>query len=200
MLWLVVLIKLLTPPVLNWPWSPPRLWATAKPATIASPVANQQKVTEDKPTAPQDREAKRDEDPARPAVAIPAPPIRWNFDILGQGLFGLWLGISATIALWQIGRIVRFHRRLSWVIPAPEWLVQEVRDLSGQLGVRAPRSSCCPISRRRCFGFWAEQSCSCPDAWCRTRTGSGCVPSWLTSWPIFAVAITGFVGSISSRV
>jgi bla regulator protein BlaR1 len=137
-LWLVVLIKLLTPPVLNWPWSPPRLWATAKPATIASPVVNRQKVTEEQLTAPQDREAKRDEEPAQPAAATPVPPIRWNFDILGQGLFGLWLGISATIALWQVGRIVRFHRRLSWVIPAPEWLVQEVRDLSGQLGVRAP--------------------------------------------------------------
>ena len=137
-LWLVVLIKLLTPPVVNWPWSPPRLWATAKPATIAHPVVNPQQVSEDKVTAPQDREAKRDEQPARPTVAIGAPRIRLNFDILAEVMFGLWLGISATIALWQIGRIVRFHRRLAWVIPAPEWLVQEVRDLSGQLGVRAP--------------------------------------------------------------
>src|SRR6202035_4012573 len=101
--------------------------------TIAPPVVNQQRVT-----ALEDREAKRDEEPARPTVAIPPPRIRLTFDILRQGLFGLWLGISATIALWQIGRIVRFHRRLSWVIPAPEWLVQEVRNLSVQLGVRAP--------------------------------------------------------------
>jgi beta-lactamase regulating signal transducer with metallopeptidase domain len=132
-LWLVVLIKLLTPPVVDWPWSPPPLWATAKPATIAHPVVIPQRVTALKET-----EAERDEAPARPTVAIPAPRIRLNFDILRQGLFGLWLGISATIAVWQIGRIVRFQRSLSWVIPAPEWLVQEVRNLSVQLGVRAP--------------------------------------------------------------
>jgi bla regulator protein blaR1 len=33
---------------------------------------------------------------------------------------------------------VRFQRRLHRVIPAPEWVVEEVRDLSGQLAVRAP--------------------------------------------------------------
>jgi bla regulator protein BlaR1 len=137
-LWLVVLIKLLTPPVVTWPWSPPRLWATAQPATIGHPVINQQEVTEDQVTARGDQAAQRHQEGPRPTVAIPAPQTRLNFDILGQGLFGLWLGISATIALWQIGRIVRFHRKLSWVIPAPEWLVQEVRNLSVQLGVRAP--------------------------------------------------------------
>ena len=74
-------------------------------------------------------------------LRIPAPRVRWNFDILGQGLFGLWLGISATFAVWQIGRIVRFQRRLRWVIPAPEWLVQEVCNLSGQLGRPRGRDS-----------------------------------------------------------
>jgi beta-lactamase regulating signal transducer with metallopeptidase domain len=136
-LWLVVMIKLVAPPVVNWPWSPPKLWVTARPVPIAAPIAhpivNQQTVT-----AREDREATIDETPARPTVATPAPPIGWNFDLLGQGLFGLWLGISATIAVWQVGRIVRFQRRLAWAIPAPEWLVQEVRDLSVQLGVRAP--------------------------------------------------------------
>jgi bla regulator protein BlaR1 len=142
-LWLVVLIKLLTPPVVNWPWSPPKLWATVEPPTVIPAVVNAQLVSEHQVTAredgaaPRDR-APRDPEPEQPTVAIPAPRVRWNFDILGQGLFGLWLGISATIALWQIGRIVRFQRRLRWVIPAPEWLVQEVRNLSGQLGVRAP--------------------------------------------------------------
>jgi bla regulator protein BlaR1 len=142
-LWLVVLIKLLTPPVVNWPWSPPKLWATTQPSTVTPAVVDAQLVSEHQVTAREDRAAPRDRAPrdpesAQPAVAIPAPRVRWNFDILGQGLFGFWLGISATIAAWQIGRIVRFQRRLRWVIPAPEWLVQEVRDLSGQLGVRAP--------------------------------------------------------------
>jgi beta-lactamase regulating signal transducer with metallopeptidase domain len=136
-LWLVVMIKLVAPPLVNWPWSPPKLWVTARPATITQPVVNQPTVT-----ARVDREAKLDEVVARPTVAMAAPApatrIGWNFDLLGKGLFGLWLGISATIAVWQIGRIVRFQRRLAWAIPAPEWLVQEVRDLSVQLGVRAP--------------------------------------------------------------
>src|SRR5580704_1638326 len=142
-LWLVVLIKLLTPPVVNWPWSPPQLWATTQwattqPAAVAPPVANAQRVAEDKVTAREHRSAHRDQEPARPTVALPAPRIHLDFDILRQGLFALWLGISATIAVWQIGRIVRFHRRLAWVIPAPEWLVEEVRALSDQMGVRAP--------------------------------------------------------------
>jgi beta-lactamase regulating signal transducer with metallopeptidase domain len=152
-LWLVVLIKLLTPPVVNWPWSPPALWATARPTLIAHSVADPQKVT-----ALKDGAAQSDAASARPTAsippastptrtippgaiapgAIPASQMRVDFDLLGRGLFGVWLGISAVIAVWQIGRIVRFHRRLRWVIPAPEWLVQEVRDLSGQMGVRAP--------------------------------------------------------------
>jgi beta-lactamase regulating signal transducer with metallopeptidase domain len=138
-LWLVVMIKLVAPPVVNWPWSPPELWSSPKssptpsPASIAEPVADwQEATTPDEPTAT------RANVPAPPKVAIPAPRIPWNFDLLGQGLFGLWLGISATIAVWQIGRIVRFQRRLAWAIPAPEWLVLEVRDLAVQLGVRAP--------------------------------------------------------------
>src|ERR1700722_694102 len=139
-LWLVVMIKLVAPPVVDWPWSPPELWSppksssTPSPPSIADPVVNRQEAT-----AAEERSPSRVDVPAAPPrVAIPAPRIHWNFDLLGQGLFGLWLGISATIAVWQIGRIVRFQRRLAWAIPAPEWLVQEVRDLSVQLGVRAP--------------------------------------------------------------
>jgi beta-lactamase regulating signal transducer with metallopeptidase domain len=137
-LWLVVLIKLLTPPVVNWPWSPPKLWATAQPAAVAPPVINPQKVTENRVTPRQDRQPQIDEAPVRPKVATPPPRFTLNIEILRQGLFGLWLGISTTIAVWQIARIVWFHRRLCWAIPAPEWLVEEVRNLSCQLGVRAP--------------------------------------------------------------
>jgi beta-lactamase regulating signal transducer with metallopeptidase domain len=149
-LWLVVLIKLLTPPVVNWPWSPPKLWAAAQPAAVTPPTIKVQNITQSrvatppkvttqsKVTALQDWQGKAKHEAAQPTVALPTPRIGWTFDVVRQGLFALWLGISAAIALWQIGRIVRFHRRLSWVIPAPEWLVEEVRSLSGQLGVRAP--------------------------------------------------------------
>ena len=50
-LWLVVMIKLVAPPVVNWPWSPPGLWSTPKssptpsPAAIADPVVNWQDAT-----------------------------------------------------------------------------------------------------------------------------------------------------------
>jgi bla regulator protein blaR1 len=132
-LWLVVLIKLLTPPMVNWPWSPPKLWTAAEPAAIANRVVAPRNIA-----SQEDRKAKRDQEPVRPTVAIPAPRSSLDFDILRRSLFGFWLGISAMIALWQIARIVWFHRRLCWAIPAPEWLVEEVRNLSGQLGVRAP--------------------------------------------------------------
>jgi beta-lactamase regulating signal transducer with metallopeptidase domain len=138
LLWLVVLIKLLTPPLVNWPWSTPKFWAMAPVAAIEQPVIHPHPVTDDHVAAPQNRGAKRSEEPARPAIARPSPQIRWNFGLIAQGLFGLWIGISAAIAVWQIVRIVRFRRRLAWVVPAPEWLVAEVRDLSVQLGIRAP--------------------------------------------------------------
>jgi beta-lactamase regulating signal transducer with metallopeptidase domain len=137
-LWLVVLIKLLTPPLVNWPWSPPKFWATSQADAVEHPVINPHPLADDQATAPRNRAAKRDEQPARPTMARPAPRIRWNFGIVAQGLFGLWIGISAAIAVWQIVRIARFRRRLSWVIPTPEWLVEEVRDLSVQFGIRAP--------------------------------------------------------------
>jgi beta-lactamase regulating signal transducer with metallopeptidase domain len=138
-LWLVVLIKLVAPPVVNWPWSPLKLWSAPTPAAIAQPVVAQHEAPDlEDGLENEGGPEKTDNSPMQTSVASPAPQIPLNFDILGQGLFGLWLGISATIAVWQIARIVRFHRRLAWVIPAPEWLVREVRDLSVQLGVRAP--------------------------------------------------------------
>src|SRR5262245_40288169 len=35
-LWLVVLIKLLTPPIVAWPWSPAELWETPDPTPIVA--------------------------------------------------------------------------------------------------------------------------------------------------------------------
>lgn len=150
MFWLVVLIKLVTPPVVNWPWSPPKLWATAQPAVIAppardaEPVRNAQKANDEakviaaKVIAAAEPQPQIDHQPDRPMVTGAAPGFTWNFDGLGRGMFALWLVISATIAAWQIWRIARFHRRLAWSIPEPEWLVDEVRSLSEQMGVRAP--------------------------------------------------------------
>src|ERR1700722_17310414 len=73
-LWLVVMIKLVAPPVVNWPWSPPELWSSPKsspapsPASIAEPVADWQEAT-----TPNEPTATRANLPAPPKVAIPAP-------------------------------------------------------------------------------------------------------------------------------
>ena len=77
-----------------------------------------------------------------PVAAVgPAAPSwpAWLSSIpFSRALFIGWFTVSATIAVGQFVRIVRFRRRLRGALPAPEFLVDEADRIGRWLGVHVP--------------------------------------------------------------
>lgn len=139
-LWLVVLVKLVTPPLVRWPWpvvppTPARLGAVSEDVANLDPGTIE--IEESSPTA---------------ATAPPAPEAPWaewtravDPAALSQGLMIGWIAISGGLTVWQIARIVRFRRNLRDAAPAPEWLVGEAGRVAERIGVRAPEMLVAPF-------------------------------------------------------
>ena len=175
-LWLVVLLKLVTPPLL-WlpePWAAdsrplaPRAAGDSRSESPTMPAA----VTEVSPAdaAPTDPRANpvADADPPPAAVvvsvdpdpptaaprdapaALPAPPAApWWL----TGLCALWLAGAAAwyaLALWRLGR---FRRLLRHAVAAPESLRQRAKKLAEKMGLR------------RCPAVWLTPGRVAPMLW-----------------------------------
>jgi beta-lactamase regulating signal transducer with metallopeptidase domain len=163
-LWLVVLIKLVTPPLVAWPTSLRQYLADCgdyvRRGQMASPhvdrvpgdeVAQQQYRTNSTPdrSAPEEHELHKDEN--RRSVKSPPPLVadgrvsksserEFGFDrgaILQIG-GRTWLVISVLLGLVQIGRICGFRRHLRSAIPAPDCLIEEAGIIGQRLGVAVP--------------------------------------------------------------
>jgi beta-lactamase regulating signal transducer with metallopeptidase domain len=152
-LWLVVLIKLLTPPVLHWPWALPGI-REAPPSghgvaeDPASPtiqfllsrvemvlIANDLSPGEDALLLPgaTDRDERLTTNQAESASG---PHIAWIAPLLQH----LWLVGTAVVCFLQVVRIFRFRRLLARVDPAPRWLEKLVAEVAGTLRIRRPRT------------------------------------------------------------
>jgi beta-lactamase regulating signal transducer with metallopeptidase domain len=143
-LWLVVLLKFLTPPLLHWPWSlplptPSPAPPTAVPDTVAKRPSNEaRRMIIDLP--PEDWPV------AEPEVALaeapPAPdsvePMPSTPDWSALALL-LWLAGGIAVGAVHVSRLVRLRRLLRAGHTAPSWLEREVGELAAALGVRPPR-------------------------------------------------------------
>ncbi len=137
-LWLLVLLKLLTPPLLRWPWP------LAPPAPFV--------VVDVEPPTPVEDEtpvfAARDEagEPVEAAVPVEAAPLVEPAEVVssprretvGAAVVRLWLAGAGVMALLQGARLVRFRRRVACGAAAPAWLTEEVAELAALLGMRPP--------------------------------------------------------------
>jgi bla regulator protein BlaR1 len=134
-LWLVVLVKLVTPPIVSWPWSS-RLMLPYHEVAVA-------------PRCSDLVYADVQQFPIRGSGAVPPVgpiPIRSyvgalvlpDLVLIGHRVFEVWVVASTAVALWQIRRVVRFRRRIRWAVPAPGWLVDEAERIGMRLGVHAP--------------------------------------------------------------
>jgi beta-lactamase regulating signal transducer with metallopeptidase domain len=161
-LWLLVLLKLVTPPLVELPIprpsapEPPAAVAEAPPpapeelpalAPEADPDPPAEVVVEVVPVAEPPFEAaleipepEQPEEPVVPAAvpepppAPPSPPFPWQAIGLAAWAAGsvFWLGLTA----WRAGR---FARLLCYARPAPDWLRREADRLARRLGLaRAP--------------------------------------------------------------
>jgi beta-lactamase regulating signal transducer with metallopeptidase domain len=144
-LWLLVLLKLLTPPVVTWPWALPAFVSTVEQTAVSEstalgPVvpgifetldvedlsgelaAEQPSETTCAPSTP----------PMPTAVRLSWSPIIW--------LYVIWLsGVIVACAL-DLTRIVHFHRRLRGARTPPAWLLHQVAEIADRLGVRTPKT------------------------------------------------------------
>jgi beta-lactamase regulating signal transducer with metallopeptidase domain len=144
-LWLLVLLRLVAPPILsiNWPipWRPPsqaaRLMQAVNPAIADVPRSTAQ------PAEGQPRFANRPAArtfAAEPAASVKEPDsadsLRSRFSGGPRVLFCSWLGGAALCALVAVTRVVRFERRLRDTPRASERLQKLALDTATRLGVR----------------------------------------------------------------
>lgn len=135
-LWLVVLIKLLTPPVVSWPWSPAEMWPWQDGGTGTETGAGPallRLVGEGMGAFPETN--------VSPSGGMPVPSSADRVspgEMATYGLGALWLlGILVTAGI-QGRRIGRFLRLVKSGQPAPDWLRQQAETLAKTLGVEVP--------------------------------------------------------------
>ncbi len=151
-LWLVVMIKLVTPPVGRWPLDVPRLWnkTRAPPPAHASaepvPEARESQAMVGAGSAHEAAFADALHVPARQTSPVPVPVVGEPTGSpqrprgLGLAAIGLyaWVGAALAMALLQLLRVVRFHRLVARGRPAPAWLTAQVAELAPTFRVAIP--------------------------------------------------------------
>ena len=158
-LWLLVLLKLVTPPLfrvpVSWPGASPAPAPLAAPfpPTAAVPVeehlaaADTVDVVVPPPAVPLPRdsdpqsepEPKRpaaNELPSNPAAVEPARESPSSARTWMSVLAAVWLLGTATWSALALRRVRHFGRLLRFAEPAPDWLREEVRGLAARLGLR----------------------------------------------------------------
>jgi beta-lactamase regulating signal transducer with metallopeptidase domain len=164
-LWLLVLLKLLTPPlvVVPLPW-PEAAGDTAGSPTTAAPAEPVGPVALVAGLPPLEAPAVETAPPpaARETEATSPPGLSWQEVVLGVWLSGalLWWAVAA----W---RVLCFHRLLRLAEPAPA-------DVQAQAGRLARR-----LGLRRCPGIWLVRAPVSPLLWALGRVPRLLVPAAL---------------------
>ena len=154
-LWLAVLVKLMTPPLVSWPWAVP--WSHLDWPVLsqrAEPVrdAARDDCAEDRTASPvafsgpsvcevSDAPPEISASPSYPAS--PALPATSGVSgaAVERGLIVAWLVVTGLLGAGQAWRILRFRRRLRLAVPAPDDLVAEAERIAAAVrrpGSRAP--------------------------------------------------------------
>jgi beta-lactamase regulating signal transducer with metallopeptidase domain len=146
-LWLIVLIKLMAPPLVSWPWPvftrPPGLPATSAPPGAAPGVGGDRHRTE--VVAMVASRATADVGDRRRRAPLSSDLwLRSQASALRRGLLLAWLAVAAGLAAGQVLRIIKFRRRVRDAVPAPPWLVEETERLGQRLRVVCPEVLAAP--------------------------------------------------------
>jgi beta-lactamase regulating signal transducer with metallopeptidase domain len=149
-LWLVVLIKLVTPPFVEWPWALPDLGQSFQPEVPAlvetpdvseSPPVMEEALAvilrgEDPPVLPEMASSEvMSEEASSPPNQVANMP-GWQPTWLASLTLYLWLAGVVGMGLLQLIRITRFRRLVARPQPAPRWLAKQVAKLAAKLQVK----------------------------------------------------------------
>jgi beta-lactamase regulating signal transducer with metallopeptidase domain len=198
-LWLVVLLKLLTPPLWTIPVRALPATRTSAPtlevvppvreiplavsrephdapilqADVAAPAGVEEAYASPAPVWPTMPPVARS--PAVvPAVTLPAGPVFPDGGMAWRWLCPIVVGVWAIGSLLCLGvtalRIAKFRKVLRFAVPAPAALQQQARALAGRLGVRD------------CPGVWLVPGAMCPMLW-----SAGARARVLVPWGLWGV-------------
>jgi beta-lactamase regulating signal transducer with metallopeptidase domain len=191
-LWLLVLVKLMMPPIVTWQIPLPdwgryvrsALRFTAPRSTTVAPRAPIEGTTGAAAVVP------RSPGNTKGLPILPAPPADlpvpnaptstegdrvsasdggtagglWDLGRLEAWAPYLWLASAATAALVILLRIHRFRRLLAWGQAAPLGLVQQVQELAARLRLRPPRTLLLPGLTTPCLWCWGKPRLLLPAA------------------------------------
>lgn len=139
LLWLVIMLRMIAPPVMTWPYSLEDIWGSGfgwRHETAALPAPAE---TTGAPAASAVVLKARGASPAAaPIVAAPVPNV-FNRDRTFVALGGTWLLGSITLFLVQGLRLRRFFLLIARGYPAPEWIAGMSKSMAAQFGLRPPR-------------------------------------------------------------
>ena len=171
-LWLVVMVKLVAPPLPVWSFAWPSDWSALWTTSVAEPLSPSEtnwrpaplraNVAEHQglplPGAPESfvvlDGTKQQLPPELARNHANYAPVSWTHfltwedfsTLLGRG----WFAGIAVMAIYQVYRWQRFQRLLDSSSLAPEWLVDEVAAVAREFSIRAPEAC---VLRARCTPF-----------------------------------------------
>jgi uncharacterized protein (TIGR03067 family) len=158
LLWLVVLVKFLTPPILSWPWTVEQLggaiWSTPAVESASAPQPSPQPapgeiandVAGDGPTRPVDLSdadlqrriaAERTASIDTPSSTPGQQPSTVS-GVLARVIAGGWLLGALASGIFQLRRIIRHASVIRRGTAAPERLTSEIRATANRLDIRPP--------------------------------------------------------------
>jgi beta-lactamase regulating signal transducer with metallopeptidase domain len=140
LLWLLILLKLVAPPIVPIEWRMPGLSPASRPSErVRGHRAESQgaKVLDPARAAPLGLAVS---EPGVPVSHAPPQLVSAAVGVLRKRarpvVLGLWLGIAALLAVVACTRIVRFERLVRGTMPVPERLKEQARAVAAKLGVR----------------------------------------------------------------
>jgi beta-lactamase regulating signal transducer with metallopeptidase domain len=151
-LWAVLLLKFVTPPVWCWPW-PVQLYSASPPAIVARALSEWPSIRDERTAyssdhIPSDAEASGESGSILPrsslvaSEAIRQSPSHPGGRILARFtlpfLSAVWLIGIAVCALRQAHRVARHASIVQRARQAPERLAREIEDVAMEVGLRPP--------------------------------------------------------------
>jgi beta-lactamase regulating signal transducer with metallopeptidase domain len=142
-LWVVVLLKLITPPWVTSPWLPDGLrdilLLRGIPETVAAAPYAGTEISADQRTAPLILRLIGNENPVgNSAMSTEPGNLQWK-ELLATALLALWVAGALAMAGTQIARLLRFRRLILRGRDSPEWLAREAQRLSDEFHLSLPR-------------------------------------------------------------
>lgn len=127
--WLLVLLKLVTPPLFGVPLAVlPASWGTPPTAPVVS-----DRIIHSSPSATDPTHS-----PAEPAMPAPAWWDRYGPAGVADWLLAVWVAGSVGWFLWQGRRVVAFRRRVRRADDAPPEVAEAAARLAASLGIARP--------------------------------------------------------------